>query len=857
MFSFFRSRRPAHRLATSFHWLEPHPLAAAGSDHYSALYEKGGYTLTLRKESSMAWESFSPPGPCADFLLEADVEMDPANGHSAAGVLFRHVDDENFYSFLVSSRGNFRVDLLFNNHPLHLVEWTTLPAADPGADGREAPCTAIRIVGHGSRFSFQVDDEWVAEVDDETLSDGGFGFAAQNFAGAAQGVFRLRRVLVETDPVAVEREHLRASYYSPVSPAARLRFAETLVTMGRFDAAVVQLRKALKDRDGSLRERYLLAQCYARLSLPVDALAEMDRILAREPGYPGARLERANLLYLANRLLEARDAAAAGLADGSIPPTPLAWNLLGNAEYGLGNREAAAAAYQRAIDAEPSELFLRNAARAHEQAGRREQAVALYLQAARLLFSAEAFDELSLLLPRVLALAPRDPDVRAVEGKMLYREGKIDEAFEILDELAEAGTTDSAVHYVVGLIHSSDGDREEALPFFSRAAELEPDYPLYHFRLAETLHMLRRDARPALQRALELAPSDPWANNLAGQMLLEAGDPAAAVEPLRRAREAAPEEEDIALNLAEALSLAGRHEDALAVIGELTGDVVSPGPGASPAQPPRDTARAANLRGNIRARQGDNAAAVKEYETAIRLDPENPEYKENCAAACIEIDMVHRAEELLAQVEPEHPSPSVYNLLGQVAALKGERARGEIAFGQGLALDPGNPDLTMNLALVLRDSGRHERAKALLLELLSAHPEHARAAELLRRIRDDHELRITCANCGREWWAPRSLPTQPSLRIRGDPPAEAPAGRCPRCAKVYCVGCASAHVRDMRFYCPDDGESLKLAEDTLKWLLSRALEAMPAPGAPSTPSAASSSGGASAPDAPRGPEEAQ
>ncbi len=35
----------------------------------------------------------------------------------------------------------------------------------------------------------------------------------------------------------------------------------------------------------------------------------------------------------------------------------------------------------------------------------------------------------------------------------------------------------------------------------------------------------------------------------------------------------------------------------------------------------------------------------------------------------------------------------------------------------------------------------------------------------------------------------------------------------------------------MRFYCPDDGESLKLGEDTLKWLLSRALEAMPAAGA--------------------------
>jgi hypothetical protein len=31
----------------------------------------------------------------------------------------------------------------------------------------------------------------------------------------------------------------------------------------------------------------------------------------------------------------------------------------------------------------------------------------------------------------------------------------------------------------------------------------------------------------------------------------------------------------------------------------------------------------------------------------------------------------------------------------------------------------------------------------------------------------------------------------------------------------------------MRFFCPDDGEHLKLSEDSLKWLLARALDAPP------------------------------
>jgi tetratricopeptide (TPR) repeat protein len=807
----FLRRRPPVRLTTTFGLLESRPFPVSSGGHYTARYERGTYALTLRRDSYFAWEALPPTWQCGDFVLETEMELDPGNGHSAIGVLFRRVDDENFYSFMISTRGNFRLDLLFNKHPLRLVEWTALPDAGERRAGFQRP--SLRIVGHGSRFSFHVDDEWVAEVDDETLPRGDIAFAAQNFAGAGAGIFRLRRIALETGPVAVEREHLRSVYYVPVNPAARLRLAETLATMGRFDPAAVQLRKGLKDREGTSRERFLLAQCYARLSLPAEALGEIEKILAKEPAYPGARLERARLLYVANRLLEARDAIAAGLADGGIEPAPAAYNLLGNAEYALGNWDRAADAYRCAIDIEPLPLFLGNAARALERAGRAAEALPLYLRAARALFADEAFDELSLLLPRLRALAPEDPDVRGLEAKMLYREGKTEEAFTSLRALAAEGNTDSAVHYILGLILSSLHRSEEALACFRRAAELAPDFPLYHFRVAETLHLLGRDGRPALERSLSLAPDDPWANNLAGQMRLDAGDPAGAVEPLRRARTAAPGEQDIAFNLAEALSLSGRHDEALAVVAEVTGA--------------GDTAKAANLRGNIVARTGEPAEAVREYETAIRLDPENTAYKENCAAACIEIDMVHRAEELLAQVEPEHPSASVYNLLGQVAALKGERARAEMAFGRGLEMAPGDPAITVNLALVLRDGGRHEKAKSLVESLLAARPGYARAAELLSRIRDEHEERLTCATCGREWWVPRNLPPQPALRVRGEPPASAPAGKCPRCGRVFCVGCAAEHVREMRFYCPEDGEILRLSDDGLKWLLARAVEAMP------------------------------
>jgi predicted Zn-dependent protease len=805
---FFRRRRPFDRLATSFHWLEQKPFPPARQPSYSAGYDGRGFTLTLQKDSVFAWETVVDDRRFTDFILEADVEADPSNGHSASGVVFRHVNDENFYSFLLSNRGNFRVDILFNNHPMRLVEWTRAPEPDP--ENATAP-RFLRVIGHGSRLSFAIDDEWVAEVEDEMLPEGGIGFAAQNFAGSGRGAFHLRRFLVDVRPVQVEKEHTRWWYYAPVSPAARLRLAETLYAMDSFRPAAVQLRKALKDRAGTAREHFLLAECYMRLTMFDDALAEVDKVLTDEPAHPQARLEKANLLYLSQRLLEARDSLRQGIDDGSVAPNPAVWNLLGNAEYGLGNWDQAVEAYRRATDAQPDmPLFAQNAARALEKAARNDESVEMYLRAARQLFAEEAFDELSLVMPRLRALAPRNPEALGLEAKMLYREGRTDEAFGILRRLEDEGSTDSAVHYLLGIILSGRGARAEAMARLSRAAELEPDFPLYQFRLAEAQHMLGRDPRESLSRARALAPSDPWVNNLEGQLLLDAGDPAGAVSFLVTARDAAPREEVISMNLSEALARSGRGAEALEEIDRYVKEA-------------GESARSANQRGNILVRTGDIPAAVREFESAIRRDPENPAYKENCAAACIELDMVHRAEELLAQVEPEHPSASVYNLLGQVAALKGERARAELAYSAGLERDPGNPDISVNLALLQRERGKHDAARDLLLAVLAAHPAHARARALLDRIRAEREQKITCATCGREWWVPRELPPQPPLHVRGEPPAEAPAGRCPACRKVYCVGCASAHVREMRFFCPDDGELLRLTDDSLRWLFTRAI----------------------------------
>jgi tetratricopeptide (TPR) repeat protein len=796
---FFAARRARRRIATGFGPLSAKPFAEADGPAHAARYERGAYRLAVRQSGYFAWEPLGGGRAFGDAVIEAEVETDAANGHSAAGLLFRRASDENYYCLLAGNRGTWRLDLVFNNHQMPLVGWTPMP--EPSG-----PTRLLCVVARGTRFTVTIDGEWVGEIEDETLAEGAVCFAAQNYDERPDALFRLHRIAVDARPLEVEREHLRLSYYFPVQPAARLALAETLFAQGGYGAAAVQLRKALRGRDGSPHERFLLAECYARLGAHPLALEELDRVLAAEPFRHEARLEQAGVLYLANRFLEARDRAAALLADPGYVAGSAAWNLLGNAEYALGNWRRAADGYLRAVALEPGmPLLLRNAARALELAGDRSEALRLYLEAARLFDREDAPDELSFITSRVQALDPSNREVRELAARALWRDGRHDEARGALEALAAEGSTDAEVHHLLGLLAVETGDRAGALPRFEYAAALAPEAAVYQLRLAETLHLLGRDPGPAMDRARALVPDDPWLANLEGLRLLEAGDARAAAERFAAALSAAPREVDIRLNLSEALSRGGRPEEALAAVeGE-------------------EDPRILNQRGTLHARAGRFDAAVRDYEAAIRADPKNRAYRENCAAACIEIDFVSRAEELLAGLAREQPTASVYNLLGNVAGLRGERQRAEIAWAAGLALEPGNTDIRANLAAMHLDRGSWQRARELVDEVLALAPAHAHAVRLDERIKAVHESRRDCDGCGRTWWVPRELPPQPGFQARGEPPGDAPAGRCERCGKLYCVACASAHVVEGRLTCADCGGRLKLSDDALRWLFNRSV----------------------------------
>lgn len=792
------------RLETRFGILQANPFPRETSPDFSSHRSLGRLELSLSRGRLFAWV-VDPQRRYRDFVLAGEVSLGEASGYAAAGFLFRYIDEESYYYFLISSRGYFRFDLLFNRNPIPIIAWTPLPlATERGGSGILPARIAVRIVANGEHFVFCVDDACVAEIDDDRLEAGRIGFGGQTYEEGPGALVCLHHLLVDGRPLAVATNHLRWTEELPPSDENRIALARTLFAMGQFSAAVVQLRKAFRRRRPTADELFLLAECQINLHMYEPALDNVERSLSLDPDRQEAIQEKANLLYLMDRFLELRDYLLPRI-EGTESST--LWNLYGHAEFALGNWDRAAVGYGRAAGIEPEmPLYALNEAHALERQGRTAEALARYIAAARLFLRQEAYDDLDGALVKIGALDSQNSEGRELKGKLAFHYGEYAQATKIFEELIAEDYRESGTLYLLGLLRAQAGRREDAEPLLAEAAEREPGFALFWFRLAENRYLSGREVEPALTKALELAPDDPWTLNLAGEVALDGGRPIEAVGYFERARARAPGEIEVGLNLAEAQFQAGEVKEAFATLGLLG-----------------DAATVHNLRGNFHARLNHPGAAVSAYEKALARDQENPDIMENLAAACIECDLLSRAEELLGRVMEIAPSISVMNRIGNLARIKGEYPRAEVAYREALERDPANLEMHLNLAELYLDRLKYGEAKRIVQEVL-AQRELPRALRLLDRIRRLTEVRFVCASCNREWWAPRVVEPYGVLRLQGEPPGDSPAGQCPSCGRVYCVACAQAWLRDSRFYCPTCGENLKLTDDRIKYLVLHAIE---------------------------------
>ncbi len=144
-------------------------------------YEYAGRTLHIivNSENRLGWTFNSTIDELAavDYLVEVDVEQVAGPDDAELGLIFRFVDEENFYFFAVSNLGNYSLWKLVDNEWEALLDWTETDALQTDAEA----INRLSVLTEGSQITLLANDVALAQVEDDTFATGTVGLMVGTF----------------------------------------------------------------------------------------------------------------------------------------------------------------------------------------------------------------------------------------------------------------------------------------------------------------------------------------------------------------------------------------------------------------------------------------------------------------------------------------------------------------------------------------------------------------------------------------------------------------------------------------------------------------------------------------------------
>ena len=389
------------------------------------------------------------------------------------------------------------------------------------------------------------------------------------------------------------------------------------------------------------RWAYLLGFARQTEGMFEEANLSYEEALALRPQYLAAMVRSGMVLLERNKLDEASRRFKSAL---DISTTCAA------ARYGLGkvalawdDPDEAVKQFEAALELQPSASAINYPlSQAYRQMGK--------MEIARQHLKAVGRTEVSVPDPELARLRglATGAAVHFVRGKRALAQGNMEEALKEFRRAAEADPESAPIRRALGLALKTNGEVTAAVTEYEKALELEPANPLNHQDLALAL-VEARDlgvAAKHFRRALELDPSFGDANVGLGVVLSRQGEYEPAIENLERALQINPLDRTALFEKSFALFRAGRlaeskssflrlidlapdHAEAhlnLARLHEILNDLEAARSAANTAYEvatsPTLRARANLLLGRVAERQEDYSAALKYYETSTMLEGE-------------------------------------------------------------------------------------------------------------------------------------------------------------------------------------------------------------------------------------------
>ncbi len=370
----------------------------------------------------------------------------------------------------------------------------------------------------------------------------------------------------------------------PADPQAHERLAAILEGEGRAAEAAVHLKAAAEADPGKLKPWKRYARALEELGQGDEAFKVWRRVLELEPSDPHAHDRLAELLSgqgLKARALDHLKALADPAGDRA------AWRRLARALEELGRSEEAMAAWRRVLELAPADQDAHTAL-AELLSDRPAEAVAHWRAVAE--------------------ASPKNPEAWRGLARSLQATGDAAGAADAWRRRLKLDPDDIETHAALAELV---GDRKQAsLPHLRVLAERGPDRAGARRRLAQLLDKAkdRAAAEAAWLSLLEAAPADPVPHERLAQLRAAAGDASGALEHLRWLADNGPEPERALRRMAQARKDAGDVEGEVEAWRELLA--------TAPQEIPARERLAVLLDG-----QGRKAEAIAELRVLAELQP--------------------------------------------------------------------------------------------------------------------------------------------------------------------------------------------------------------------------------------------
>jgi Flp pilus assembly protein TadD len=401
----------------------------------------------------------------------------------------------------------------------------------------------------------------------------------------------------------------------------------------------------------------------------------------------------AHLQRSARSLTERRFEDAAAAARHAIALAPLDLRGRRALALALAAREA------------QSEVVTRIRRRADSEAADPQELAAR----AEALFRAGDLHAAERMLRAAIRRAPGQERFCVMLADVLNRQGRPEQAVEVLHELIAVPTLDPHVHARLGHIQLQCGKLGEAEAAFRAAAEMAPDVEGFGSLLAEVLHRQGRntDAAAILRNLVAQPARDAQTYSRYGRVLIQLGELAGAEAAMRSATELQPEADGFHNTLADVLNRRGERAEALKILRQLVG------------KPTPDPHIHAHL-GRVLAQEGDLVGAEAAFCRAAEIDPSVEGFRGAQA------DVVHRQGRhadamaiLQGLVARPTRDPHVHARYGTLLMQAGDLPGAEAAMRAAITLDPGVDGFHNALADVRNRRGERAEALRILRDLVS------------------------------------------------------------------------------------------------------------------------------------------